>query len=129
MAVPVVIFVASEAFTRSGSSADSEAPYSRAYEGLCEAHASASRGDVGAAEKTFHDTAHEPLHELSKDAQQRDRSAAARLLEAKGRVESGFESGERRIAPDLATLLVATRDAFTAAGEPKPSPCPSEETR
>lgn len=122
------MFAASEALTRFGSPAGPEGAYG-AYAGLCAAHASALSGDLDDAEKIFHDAAHEPLHELSKDAQEKDRAAAARLLEAKGRVESGFENGERRIARDIAPLLVATREAISAAGEPRPSPCPSEETR
>ena len=129
VAVPVLIFAVGEGLTRFGPSDGPEGAHGGAYEGLCAAHASALSGDLDDAEKSFHDTAHEPLHELSKDAQEQDRAAAARLLEAKELVESGFEHGKPAIAADVESLLAATREAIGATGEPKPAPCRSEETR
>lgn len=89
--------------------------------GLC-----AALEDVGAdparAERAFVDRAHGGLHALAAAAEGADRAAAARLLEAKRRVEAGFEDGGPGLA-ELEELLAATRDALAAVGLPSP-PCP-----
>ena len=102
--------------------------YSPAYAGLCSARSAARSGDVAAARGAFFDRAHQPLHELAADATARDRSAAARLLEAKESVEAGLGQAAPSLASDLDRLLTATASAVDAIGDPRPQSCPEGRT-
>lgn len=98
--------------------------FAAARDGLCQAGQAASRGDAAGARAVFFDRSHQPLHELAAAAQERDRAAAARLLEAKERVESGLEKPSPTLADDLDTLAVVTGRAMAVAGGGDPGPCP-----
>ncbi len=102
--------------------------YSPAYAGLCSARSAARSGDVAAARGAFFDRAHQPLHELAAGATARDRSAAARLLEAKEAVEAGLAQAAPNLASDLDRLLAATASAVDAVGDPRPQSCPEGRT-
>lgn len=58
---------------------------------LCTSLQAAKAGDGDRARAAFMDDAHEPLHELARELESIDRAEAARLLEAKQRVESAIE--------------------------------------
>lgn len=97
--------------------------FAAARDGLCQAGKAANRGDVAGARAAFFDRSHQPLHELAAVAQERDRAAAARLLEGKERVESGLEKAAPTLADDLDTLAVVTGRAMAVAGGRDPGPC------
>jgi non-homologous end joining protein Ku len=77
----------------------------------------------------FEDRSHEYLHVLADDLMDGDRAAAARLLEAKQRVEAAFadpDSAEPEQTADLLReLQAALAEAATAAGL-DPSSCGEE---
>lgn len=87
--------------------------YDAVIEALCEAEAAGEAGDATAAEAAFEDRAHDGLHALAAEVQERDRAAAARLLEAKQAVESALRGGGP--APDLGALLGDLEEAARAA--------------
>ncbi len=77
------------------------------------------------AEARFFDRSHETLHVIARALEDGgDRPVAARLLEAKQKVESdlsGLASGDR-VAEDLGRLIEATRAALDRLAVPIP-PC------
>jgi hypothetical protein len=76
-----------------------------------------------AAEARFFDRSHETLHVIARALEDVDRPAAARLLEAKQKVEadfSGLASGDR-IADDLGPLIEATARGLDRLAVPVPS--------
>ena len=85
---------------------------------VCEVARQARAGDVAAARTTFAGPVHDDLHRLADELSQADRAVAARLLEAKQRVEAGLESAPG--APDLAAstdeLVRATGDGLRSLG-------------
>jgi hypothetical protein len=92
-----------------------------ALEGLCEARLLSARGLIRDAESEFVDRAHAYLHELARETAETDREAAARLLEAKQRVEQAF--AEPPEPEELARLVEELRHRTAeAAGEAVP-PC------
>lgn len=98
-------------------------PAARAYSGVCTAASLARGGDREGARRAFFNESHEPLHELATAAAERDRGAAARLLEAKERVESDLTGASRSLADDLDSLAATTAAAMTASGETAPASC------
>jgi hypothetical protein len=77
-----------------------------------------------AAEARFFDRSHTTLHLIARAVEDVDRSLAARLLEAKQKVEadfSGLASGDR-VADDLARLVDVTGDGLDRLAVPLP-PC------
>jgi hypothetical protein len=90
-----------------------------ALEALCEARMLSARGRIGEAEAAFQDRAHAFLHELARET---DRASAARLLEAKARVEQAFGTEPAEPAA-LARLLDALRVSTAAAGGVAAPPC------
>ena len=97
---------------------------SEARDSLCAAAVLVRRGDLGAARPMFFGRAHDQLHMLAADTAKRSRPAAARLLEAKARVEGEFDPPAATLAEDLEQLAVATGQAMAAAGGLDPGPCP-----
>ena len=94
-----------------------------AVENLCTARADAPHR-LRAAEARFFDRSHETLHLIARALEDVDRPLAARLLEAKQKVEadfSGLASGDR-VADDLGRLIGATRAALDRLAVPIP-PC------
>ncbi len=102
--------------------------YEPVHAGLCAARSAAAAGSVPAAREAFFDRAHQPLHELASDAAARDRSVAARLLEAKEAVEAGLNQPGPSFVADLDRLLAATAAAVEAVGQARPRPCPQGRT-
>lgn len=98
--------------------------YRSALSAVCAAATDARAGDLTAARQAFYDTAHQALHELAADAAQTDRPVAARLLEAKEAVESGFGfPAAPALASHLDALSLATSAAITTATGNQPAPC------
>jgi len=97
--------------------------FASARDGLCQAAAAADRSDVAGARAEFFDRAHQPLHELAGAAQTQDRAAAARLLEAKARVEADISAASPSLGVSLAALADATGQAMAAIGAGDPGPC------
>lgn len=88
----------------------------------------AARDEAGdrprAAEARFFDRSHTTLHIQARALEDRDRPLAARLLEAKQRVEadfSGLASGDR-VAGDLGRLVEVAADGLDRLEVPRP-PC------
>ena len=94
-----------------------------ARDGVCQAAEAARTGDERRARALFFDRSHQPLHELAASAQERDRAATARLLEAKARVESGLEKESPTLPEDLDALAVVTGRAMAVVGCGDPGPC------
>ena len=97
---------------------------SEARDSLCEAAASVRRGDPAGARSIFFGRTHDRLHQLAADTGERSRAAAARLLEAKAKVEAGFDPPAASLAEDLEVVAVATGQAMAAAGAFDPGRCP-----
>ena len=77
-----------------------------------------------AAEARFFDRSHTTLHLIARAVEDVDRPLAARLLEAKQKVEadfSGLASGDR-VADDLGPLVTVTTEALDRLAVPLP-PC------
>jgi len=93
-----------------------------ALDGLCRAEDLARAGDLLAARTTFEDRTHGYLHELAAGAEGEARAEVGRLLEAKNRVESAFQTqaNPSDVAARLNTLESATRDVAAAVGTPAP---------
>lgn len=93
-------------------------------ESLCAARDTATAGDADEARTIFVDQVHDELHQLAADTDDADRDAAARLLEAKQRVEADL-TDRTALADALEALAAATIDAIEANGDPRPDPCPT----
>ncbi|HET9443244.1 MAG TPA: hypothetical protein VFO65_07960 [Acidimicrobiales bacterium] len=93
------------------------------YATVCGAATAAAAGDLDAAARGFED-AHGDLHQLATTVEVRDRQAAARLLEAKQRVEADLEAGEEALGQGLVALAARVGEALQVAGGPDPGPCP-----
>lgn len=87
--------------------------YPAAVQGLCEA-SRVAEDDPERAHDLFFDEAHATLHVLADEVAERDRAAAAALLEAKERAESTLSS-EDVSSEELRTDLDALVDATIAA--------------
>jgi len=92
------------------------------YAALCEVASDVRSGDTKRARAPFFDDAHQDLHSLADEAARSVRPAAARLLEAKERVEAGF-AGVGPDSDDVEELIAATRTAVGVVGDPVPEPC------
>ena len=122
----VAIAAAISAATGEGdqaSQASSPPSFELARDGVCQAAEAADHGDATRARSVFFDRSHQPLHELAAAAQERDRAATARLLEAKQRVESGLEKGSTTLSEDLDALAIVTGRAMAVVGSRDPGPC------
>lgn len=91
--------------------------------GLCELGSATDRAE---AEATFLDRSHETLHVIAAATEERDRNAAADLLEAKQRVEADLAGADLPpdFAADVGALIEATRSALEAIGLDAPV-CPA----
>ena len=94
---------------------------------LCTARTDAARGDEQGANREYFDHVHQRLHELAADVQRRDRSEAARLLEAHQRVEDDLTSHPPppMLAEHLDQLRQRTAAALDATGKTTATECPS----
>jgi hypothetical protein len=91
--------------------------------GLCDLR---TQTELAEAEATFLDRSHETLHVIAAATEERDRDAAADLLEAKQRVEADLAGADLPpgFAADVGALIEATRAALGAIGLDAPS-CPA----
>lgn len=105
------------------SSASVDPQFVTARDGVCEAEARARAGDAPGARSVFLGRAHQPLHQLAAATQIRDRAAAARLLEAKARVEASIDPPRPTLADDLDTLALAAGRAIRSLGGNDRGPC------
>ena len=94
-----------------------------ARDGVCRALDDARSRGPAAAHRTFVNRAHRPLHDLAAMTSGRDRQAAARLLEAKQRVEADFENGDGSLITDLEGLGAAAGVALSVVGGPRDNGC------
>lgn len=90
---------------------------------VCEAAVLAARAELGEARRVFLDRAELPLHELAAAAGERERAPAARLLEAKERVEGQLDEPGPQLAADLRALGRAATRAVAVVGGRDPGPC------
>lgn len=98
---------------------DTTSPYDSVVAGLCTAERRADAGDTNGARTAFLDQAHAGLHELAAATQQRDRTRAGALLEAKERVETDLSASSQAPLPaDLRVLVDRTVAATIAVGQP-----------
>lgn len=102
------------------------APVDGRRQGTYSALSVAAGGGLAAARNQFQDRVHGPLHDVAAAAAEADRAAAARLLEAKQRVEAGLGVNARSLPDDLVALAPTVRAALVAAGEPEPAACATE---
>ncbi|HUP84428.1 MAG TPA: hypothetical protein VM143_02065 [Acidimicrobiales bacterium] len=87
------------------------------HSGVCAAVTASVRNEPTTARRDFEDV-HAGLHELAAAVEREDRPAAARLLEAKQRVEAGGTT------QDLRQLAVAVAAAIELTGDTAPDTCP-----
>lgn len=97
--------------------------YRDAHAGLCEALAAARAGELDRAHGVFVERAHFPLHQLTAEITSRNRTVAARLLEAKATVEASLPSGSSTAADDLSRLASTTAAAISVTGSDRPASC------
>lgn len=83
--------------------------------GLCDVR---DAPNPSAADSAFFDHTHDELHVIAAATEERDRRAAASLLEAMQRVEADLEAPQLAAgsSQDVEALLGATRDALGAIG-------------
>lgn len=114
--------------TKTSTTTVTVADITAAHTGLCAAIAAATNGDEEAAGVTFTDRVHGGLHDLASRVEERDRSVAARLLEAKERVEADLDQSVTAAAltADLINLAPNVRAAIALLGDAMPEPCPEE---
>lgn len=124
--IAMVVVVAGVTACSGGS--DRSDGYQSAASGLCEATTRAEEGDIEGAEARFYDTVHQSLHDLAAEVSEVDRVTAARLLEAKEAVESGFDNEPAGLGETLRSLISAVDESLTAIGH-DPPPCASDEGR
>lgn len=100
-------------------------PIQIAFQGLCESRAVAEAGDVQGASDVFQARAHAELHALADRLSSTDREAAARLLEAKQRVEAAFADPATASPPAVAGVISAleleVQNAAESLGLPRPA--------
>ena len=94
-----------------------------ARDSICEAAALVRRGEISPARSIFLGRTHDQLHMLAAETAKRSRAAAARLLEAKAKVEGGFDPPSATLADDLEVVAVTTGRSMAAAGGTDPGTC------
>lgn len=99
-------------------------PVQLVFQGLCDSRAIAEAGDVQGASDVFQGRAHAELHSLADRLSSTDREAAARLLEAKQRLEAAFASpaavSPAAVAGLISALEAEVADAAEALGQDRP---------
>ena len=88
-------------------------PLQIAFQGLCQSRAAAEAGDVPGASGVFQSRAHAELHTLADRLSATDRDAAARLLEAKQRLEAAF--ADPAASPPAVAGLISALEAEVAS--------------
>lgn len=121
----IALLVLVTGVTACGGGSDQSDGYQSAASGLCEASAGVDDGDIEGAESQFYDAVHQPLHDLAAEVSEVDRVIAARLLEAKEAVESGFDGEPAGLGGALRSLVSAVDESLTAIGHDL-LPCASD---
>lgn len=122
----VAIAVLLGAAVACGSTATGESGADPLVSDICAAADSALAGHANDAEERFVDRAHQRLHELAAEVTEVDRAVAARLLEAKQRVEADLDHepvDAAALSEDLGALADATVDAQSRLDRPGPESC------
>ena len=97
-------------------------PRAQVLAGVCASADAADNHELRQANGLFLSRAHTGLHEVAADLQDVDRRLAARLLEAKNRVEVSLPSRADSAAGDLRTLVRLTATGIgTLDGTPPPT--------
>lgn len=95
--------------------------------GICDA-ARQAPADVNAARQTFFGTSHDGIHLIARGLEEKDRAAAATLLETKQKVEADFSATPPppgpQVAADLTKLAAVTRTSL-ARFKVNADPCPT----
>lgn len=97
--------------------APAASPFTPVHSALCDSLRAAEAGDSATAEARFTD-AHGGLHDLAAAVQDEDRALAARLLEAKEKVEAA-DAGPQ----DRRVLVTIVAESIEAAGGAPPGRC------
>ncbi|MBA3652589.1 MAG: hypothetical protein H0W70_00165 [Actinobacteria bacterium] len=102
-------------------------PYGAAYAGICNAISAAKADNAGRARTIFFNVSHQRIHELAAATEPVERGIAARLLEAKQRVEAEFLAAKPNttLRADLVRLGVAMAKAMTVTAHVHPPTCPN----
>jgi hypothetical protein len=123
VAVVLALVVGGACGDRGGTAASGDdpdrvsGPYGSIHTAICTATADAAAGDLEGARATFDDV-HLGLHDLAAAAETEDRAVAARLLEAKQRVELRLD------ATTLGALVPTVAAAVRTTGGTAPDRCP-----
>ncbi len=124
---PPVTILALAAFTVVGGllaltaiTRDGERQRSPVMDGVCSAVTLSSQGQPASAVRVFRGKLHNELHVLAARTAERDRAAAARLLEAKQVIEA---DGAQSTRAAWSTLANTVRTALRAAGSADPGAC------
>jgi hypothetical protein len=97
-------------------------------EGLCSSLYHVEDSNIAAAAIDFYDRSHQALHALAAEAVRVDRSAAARLLEAKQAVKAPLESHDHEVAAaGLREVITISNAVLAVLGHPAAPPCDPEE--
>jgi hypothetical protein len=95
--------------------------------GICDA-ARQAPSDLNTARQTFFGTSHDGIHLIARGLEEKDRAAAATLLETKQKVEADFSAPTPRpgaqVAADLTKLAAVTRTSL-ARFKVTADPCPA----
>ncbi|HYO00249.1 MAG TPA: hypothetical protein VEU28_11295 [Actinomycetota bacterium] len=101
----------------SGRTSTSDGDLRTAYADLCRTR-SLTDTDLEGARDQFYGEVHSPLHDIAREAEDANRSVAARMLEAKNDVELAFNTSAPAAdtADALDRLLVRTEEALISIG-------------
>ncbi len=88
-------------------------PLQIAFQGLCDARTLAEAGDAQGAADTFLSRSHAELHTIADRLSASDRDAAARLLEAKQRVEVAIDN-PATASPEIVAGQISALEAEVA---------------
>ena len=122
--VGAVLFAACKSSGESSQSRKAVDRYDTVYAALCDAETAFNANDPGRGRRVFLDRVHQSVHELAAATEERDRAAAARLLEAKQAVEAGLgNEPDARLASNLGRLRRAALAAIEVLGIDAPPPC------
>jgi hypothetical protein len=94
-----------------------------ASQGLCDAQVLVSDGKISDAAEVFEERTHAFLHELADEVQDVDRGAAARLLEAKERLEEAL-AAPRTDPGGVAEIITELQRAVSGAASAVDLPTP-----
>jgi hypothetical protein len=107
-----------------GSRSPNERRLQSASQGLCDAQVLVSDGNISDAAEVFEERTHTFLHELADQVQDVDRRAAARLLEAKERLEEALADPRGADPGGVAAIITELQRAVSEAASAVHLPTP-----